>query len=105
MTKIRHLWEILVPCTKASGVRIRVKFHQRWDAKVQEISGGMTVLQPARGIWHNVGVVHHDRMIPVRFMATRDEMEHIVQLTLDHYKDEKAVMAYKVSDEVILKFR
>lgn len=65
----------------------------------------MTVLPPARGTWHNVGVVYRDRMIPVRFMATRKEMEHIVQMTLDHYTDEKAVMAYKVSEEIILKFR
>jgi hypothetical protein len=105
MTDNQHLWEILVPCTELNGVRIRAGFHREWDTKVQAISGGMTVLPPARGTWRNVGVVYRDRMIPVRFMATRKEMKRIVQMTLDHYKGEKAVMAYKISEDIILKFR
>jgi hypothetical protein len=50
------------------------------------------------------GDLFQERMIPVRIMATRDEIEKIVELTLKYY-NQIAVLCYKISDEVILKFR
>ena len=43
-------------------------------------------------------------MIPVRIVATREEINRIVDLTLTYY-DQEAVLCYKLSDEVILKHR
>jgi hypothetical protein len=63
-------------------------------------------MAPARGQWINpmTGDLFQERMIPVRIMATRDEIEKIVELTLKYY-NQIAVLCYKISDEVILKFR
>ena len=63
-------------------------------------------MTPARGEWVNpaTGELFRERMIPVRVLATRKEMEEVVDLTLVYY-DQLAVLCYKISDEVILKSR
>ena len=43
-----------------------------------------------------------ERNIPVRIIATRSEMDAIIDMTMKYY-DQLAVLAYKVSDEVILR--
>ena len=98
------LWEILVPTVRRSdGKPYRTRYHRVWDAKVREISGGLTVLAPAKGQWHAPdGELFVERMIPVRIIATREQMDQIVDMTLKYY-DQLAVLAYKVSDEVILR--
>jgi hypothetical protein len=62
-------------------------------------------MAPARGQWTNpsTGELFKERMIPVRIMATREEIEKVVDITLKYY-DQLAVLCYKISDEVILKF-
>ena len=101
----RCLWEILVPTIRPNGKPITVRFHKVWDKKIHDISGGMTVLSPTKGKWINpVGELFDERMIPVRIIATREEIEEIIDLTIDYYEQE-AVLAYKISDEVILKHR
>jgi len=30
---------------------IKRGFHQTWDAKVRKISGGLTIMKPAKGNW------------------------------------------------------
>lgn len=101
----RPLWEILVPTIKRlTGKPNKTKFHKKWDEKVREISGGLTILTPVKGQWISKdGSLFHDRMIPVRIIATREEIEKIVDITLKHY-DELAILCYKISDEVILKY-
>jgi len=37
-------------------------------------------------------------------MATREEIEQVVDLTLKYY-DQLAVLCYKISDEVILRYK
>jgi hypothetical protein len=101
---MRALWEILVPTISNVGKPIRLRHHRVWDAHVRKISGGLTVLPVAKGQWMHEGGLYAERMIPVRFMATRIEAEKIVDMTIKHY-DQKAVMAYKVAEEVILKHR
>jgi hypothetical protein len=98
------LWEILVPTMRrADNKPYRTRYHRVWDTKVREISGGLTVLAPAKGQWVSPdGVLFTERMIPVRIIATREQMEQIVDMTLKYY-DQLAVLAYKVSDEVILR--
>jgi hypothetical protein len=104
----KGMWEILVPTERRTepGKYYTTRFHRVWDGKVRAITGGLTVMAPARGQWINpvTGDLFKERMIPVRIIATRDEIEKIVDLTLKYY-NQLAVLCYKISDEVILKFR
>jgi hypothetical protein len=63
-------------------------------------------MAPAKGQWINpeTGDLFQERMIPVRILATREQIEKVVDLTLRYY-DQLAVLCYKVSDEVILKYK
>lgn len=102
----KELWEILVPTVHSNGKPIRTRYHRVWDAKVREISGGLTIHTPAKGQWVHPedGTLFDERMIPVRIMCTRAQIDKIIDVTLVYY-DQIAVMAYKVSDEIILKYR
>jgi len=102
----RGLWEILVPVVNNRGKKIPVKFHQGWDAKVRAISGGLTIRKPEKGQWVHPESksLFAEKMIPVKFMGTRDEADQIAQMTLEYY-DQQAVMCYKIAEEVIMKVR
>jgi hypothetical protein len=104
MNMEKELWEVLVPTMSRDGKPFRTRFHRVWDAKVEAISGGLTILTPGKGTWVNEGQSVRERMIPVRVMCTREQIDQIVDLTLEYY-DQLAVMAYRVSDEIILKHR
>lgn len=99
----RKLYEILVPTERRIGGKpYRTRFHKVWDAKVRAISGGLTVMPPAKGQWVcNEGNLFSERMIPVRFLATPAQAEEIATMTL-HYYDQLAVLCYVVSNEVML---
>lgn len=100
----RGLWEILVPTIRNNGKPIRTRCHRVWDAKVRDISGGLTILPPAKGQWVNPhGLLFEERMIPVRVLATQAEMEKIIEFTLKFYEQE-AVLAYMISNNVLLKY-
>ncbi len=97
----RSVWEILVPATRREGGRpYTLWYHRKWDAKVNEICGGLTIMTPVRGQWSQGGGVVAERMIPVRILADDRTMEKVVALTLEHY-DQLAVLAYKISDQYI----
>ncbi len=98
------MWEILVPTIRrADGKPIKTRFHRVWDAKVRALSGGLTILSPAKGQWiARDGELFVERMIPVRIMCTEDQINQIVDMTLDYY-DQLAVLAYKISDNVIMR--
>jgi hypothetical protein len=101
----KELWEILVPCVSNAGKPYRTRFHRVWDAKVEKISGGMTIHLPTKGKWvQHEGLKFSERMIPVRIMCTREQVEQVIDMTLEYY-DQIAVLAYRVSDEVILRYR
>lgn len=97
---------MLVPTVRANGKPIHTRFHKVWDAKVRAISGGLTILQPAKGQWVHPedGSLFAERMIPVRIMCTREQINQIIDMTLEYY-DQIAVLAYRVSDEIILRYR
>lgn len=99
-----ELWEVLVPTMSRDGKPFRTRFHRVWDKKVEAISGGLTVLMPGKGTWVHEGQSIRERMIPVRVMCTRAQIEKIIDITLEYY-DQLAVMAYRVSDNIILKHR
>lgn len=97
-----YLWEILVPTIRSNGSFIRTRFHRVWDSKVREITGGLTILPPAKGHWVSPdGGIFEERMIPVRIMATMEQMKKIAVMTKSYYEQE-AVMYYRISDVVII---
>jgi hypothetical protein len=108
----RGLWEILVPTEyrlekqkDGTAKYYRTKYHKVWDAKVRAISGGLTVCVPAKGQWvSKEGELFTERMIPVKIIATKTQINEIVDFTLKYY-DQLAILAYKVSDQVILRHR
>lgn len=95
----KKLWEILVPVTN-KNVRIK-KLHRKWDAKVSEIAGGLTLFKPKKGRWLSGSKLFKEKMIPVRIAATKNEMTQIVKFTAKNYK-QKAVMYYLVSETVVI---
>lgn len=103
MNKMKEVWEILVPCTKPNGRPNRTRFHRVWDEKIRLITGGLTVCTPNKGQWVSPdGETIIERMIPVRIVCTRDQINEIIDMTLNYYEQE-AVLAYKISSEVILR--
>jgi hypothetical protein len=99
------LWEILVPTLRKDGKPYRTRYHRVWDAKVREISKGLTVLTPSKGQWISPsGDLVAERVIPVRFVASRDQAIAIADFTLKYY-DQEAVMCYLLSNEVIMSHR
>lgn len=118
------MWEILVPTEKRIKANVpstndvgydlamyRIKnaystrYHRVWDAKVRAITGGLTVMQPVKGDWlSSEGELFRERMIPVRIVATRDQINAIIDMTMEYY-DQLAILCYKISDEVILKHK
>ena len=101
----KALWEILVPTTSNEGKPFRTRYHRVWDAKVRAISNGLTILTPAKGQWvSNDGKLYSERMIPVRILCTKSEIDKIIDITMDYYS-QLAILAYKISDECILKHK
>ncbi len=104
LTSNPNLWEILVPTVKMGGTGFyKTRYHKVWDQKVREITGGLTVMPPSKGQWVSPSAdLFVERMIPVRIICTRAQIEEIVDMTMTYY-NQLAVLAYKLSDEVILK--
>lgn len=64
-----------------------------------KMAGGLTALKPGKGQWVSSNkTLSCERMIPVRIMATADEMLAIAKFTINHYNQE-AVMFYKIAEE------
>lgn len=105
MNTQKGIWEILVPTVSNAGKPFRTRFHKVWDAEIRNISGGLTILKPAKGQWISPdGSLYAERMIPVRIICTADEMEKIISLTMKYY-DQEAILAYKISNEFILRHK
>lgn len=100
---MQQMWEILVPTVRMSdGKPYRTRYHRVWDTKVRAISGGLTILSPAKGQWvARDGELFVERMIPVRIMCTEEQIDAIIKMTIKYY-DQLAVLAYRLSDNVKL---
>lgn len=98
-----RLYEILVPTLRRIDDKpIKLRFHKVWDGKVRAISGGLTVMPPAKGQWIcKEGNLFAERMIPVRFLATPAQARAVAEMTLDYY-DQLAILCYVISTEVML---
>lgn len=96
-----HLWQILVP-TVRNGKPIRTRYHRVWDSYVRSLSGGLTILRPAKGQWvHPVSAeLVEERMIPVLIACSRADILQILEYTKSYYEQD-LVMASKVSEEVL----
>ena len=102
---MKNLWEILVPTVRNNGKPFRTRYHRVWDGKVREITGGLTILPVAKGQWISPsGELFLERMIPVRIVCTEAQINEIVDMTMVYY-DQEAVLAYKISTQVILKHK
>ena len=98
----KSLWEIFVPNYSNDKVGYSLEYHQQWDDKVREISGGLTIFKTAKGQWLNDGgTLFSEEMIPVRIYCDDDSIDRIIALTMMHYQQE-AVLAYEVSSRVKL---
>lgn len=96
-----NLYEILVPTLYGDTLKpIPIKLHKKWDSEVIKMTGGMTILSPAKGKWNYKGVAYPDeKVIPVRIACELKDIESIVLMTLRLYR-QKAVMYYLVSEYV-----
>lgn len=100
---MKKLWQILVPTVRNDGRPFRLRYHRVWDSKVRELSGGLTVTPPVKGQWvDDDGTLYAERMIPVNILATDEEIERIVDMTIQYY-EQIAVMYYLVSDQAFIK--
>ena len=62
-------------------------------------------MQPARGQWVDPdGKLFVEKMIPVRVIASRQQISEIVDYTITYYH-QKAVLAYQIGYHVILRHR
>lgn len=95
------LWQILVPRKWNNGKPIRLKHHKQWDAKVRAIAGGLTILVPTvKGEWVSPdGDLYIDSTIPVMVSCSEEQIEQIMDMTAEHYK-QLAVLAFQVSTNV-----
>jgi hypothetical protein len=102
---MKGFWEILVPASNNKDQKFSYEHHKEWDEFVKNITGGVTIMKTSKGQWVSPeGKLYIDRMIPCRIHCTRYEIECIINFTIRHYNQE-AVLAYKISDEVILKHK
>lgn len=98
----KKLWEILVPCQWNNGKPVRTRHHKEWDKQVRKISDGLTILSPAKGQWVYNGILYEERVIPVRIVCSKEDINKIMDITAKHYR-QIAVIAYIISKDVIIK--
>lgn len=95
------MWEILVPASSKMQ-EFTYDHHKIWDEFVVQLAGGLTILKTAKGEWTSPDNVRFkDRMIPVRIKCSKKQIKKIIDFTIKHYNQE-AVLAYKVSSDVLL---
>ena len=101
-----ELWEILVPVKDWYDIPFTLEHHRKWDNMVCSLCGGLNLQKTINGKWFNKpgfneAVFVEEQMIPVRIACDKEQLEQIIEFTIKHYSQE-AVMAYKISDEVII---
>lgn len=90
------LYTILVPAD------FPIEHHKEWDTEVRNISGGLTILNSAKGQWINkTKDLIEEKVIPVMIACDETDIWLIVLFTKTHYKQEK-VMYWVTSQEVFL---
>lgn len=83
-----------MPTVRNNGKPFRLRHHRVWDTQVRRISGGLTIMPVAKGQWvSKEGELFAERMIPVRIVCTREQIEEIVRRTLVHYSQLAVITA------------
>ncbi|NCN51857.1 hypothetical protein GW931_02500 [archaeon] len=96
----KSLWEILVPKFSNEKKEFEIKHHQKWDKQIRKISGGLTILRTAKGQWININEkLFAEETIPVRIYCCEEDIDKIMNYTLNYY-DQEAIFAYQVNDNV-----
>jgi hypothetical protein len=102
---MKKLYEILVPASNNKDLQFSYEHHKKWDDFVINVAKGVTILKTGKGQWVSpTGQLYKDRVIPCRIACTREEIDKIIDFTIQHYQQE-AVMAYCISEEVIIKHK
>ena len=97
-----EVWRIFVPAEDDLGDEYPVEYHEVWDVFVRRVTGGVTIMKSAKGQWVSpTGKLYAEKTIPCEIMCNREQMQEIIDFTIVYYAQE-AVLAYKVSDEVIM---
>ena len=112
--KYCDIWEIFVPTQwheadvfgninwDSELKPIRTRHHKRWDEKVIEITGGLTIVGKVSGKWvSNEGTQYDEPMIACRIMCTEEQILKIADFTVQHYR-QKAVLCYRLSTSAII---
>lgn len=100
-----QIWEILVPYQTNSGLKYSMTHHKQWDAFVRKLTGGITILKLSKGEWVSPsGKLYTEKMIPCRIICTPEQIESVVDFTIEHY-DQEAIAYYQITDNVILRHR
>ncbi len=86
---------------RIEGTPYKTRYHRVWDDKVKAITNGLTIHSPVKGVWvSDENDTYRERMIPVRIMATREQIIRIGEMTKSYY-DQLAVLVYRVGDDCI----
>lgn len=102
---MKYLWEILVP-TKFEDTKkpVSTRHHRKWDEYVMKFSSGLTILKPAKGSWIHKDNRYEDRVIPVRLVCTKKQIEKIAEFSISHYR-QICIMSYRLSTEVLFTYK
>jgi hypothetical protein len=99
----KSLWEILIPVRSNEGKPFSDKYYNNvFYALLIDVAKGYTKLAPVDGAWETDGQLYKEKMIPVRVLCTKKEIEGIAAFVVIHY-NQLAVMYYKVSNECYIK--
>ena len=100
-----EMWEILVPASSNKSQEFTYEHHKAWDDFIKSVAHGVTIMKTAKGQWVSpTGQLYIDRMIPCRILCNKKQIHQIINFTIKHYNQE-AVLAYRISDNVILKHK
>lgn len=95
------IWEILVPASNDKN-EFTYEHHKQFDEYVKQKAGGITILRGGKGEWISPeGKLYKDRIIPCRICCSQCDIISIMKFALKHY-NQKAIMAYKISDHVMM---
>jgi hypothetical protein len=94
----RQLWAIVVPLCYNDGSPIPRTITQQFEVAIRQVSGGLTRINNTTGIWgeqKEMGSVW-------QFISTPQEVGRLIALAKILFV-QHAIMAYKVSDRVIIR--
>ena len=100
--KISEIWMIYVPTVRNDGRPFRLRYHKIWDAKVREITGGLTILKKVKGQWMSDNVLFAEYMIPIMLFCSEKQAHEIADMTKLYY-DQKGVFYYQASKRAFIK--